>query len=75
VEEGQELFKGGPGDIIVLPLIPLSATGFTDSRIICGLIDLSAWMSDMEEHKLKVLRNTRKSFKDVYFSKTERGVG
>jgi hypothetical protein len=32
-------------------------------------------MSDMEEHKLKLLRNTRKSFKDVYFSKTERGAG
>ncbi len=63
------------GDITVLPLIPLSATGFTDSRIIRGLIDLSAWLSDMEEHELKLLRNTRKSFEDVYFSKVERGPG
>jgi len=29
----------------------------------------------MEEHELKLLRNTRKSFEDVYFSKTERGAG
>jgi hypothetical protein len=31
----------------------------------------------MEEHELRVrlLRNTRKSFEDVYLSKTERGAG
>jgi hypothetical protein len=63
------------GDIIVLPLIPLTATGFKDSRIIRGLIDLSAWLEDMEEHELRLLRNTRKSFEDVYLSKTERGAG
>jgi hypothetical protein len=63
------------GDIIELPLIPLSATGFRDSRIIRGMIDLSDWMDDMEEHELRLLRNTRKSFEDVYLSKTERGAG
>jgi hypothetical protein len=63
------------GDIIVLPMIPLSATGFKDSRIIRGMIDLSAWMDDMEEQELRLLRNTRKSFEDVYLSKTERGAG
>ncbi len=63
------------GDIIVLPLIPLSATGITDSRIIRGMIDISAWLEDMEEHELRLLRNTRKSFEDVYLSKTERGAG
>jgi hypothetical protein len=63
------------GDIIVLPLIPLSATSFKDSRIIRGMIDLSAWMDDMEEQELRLLRNTRKSFEDVYLSKTERGAG
>jgi hypothetical protein len=39
------------------------------------MIDISAWMEDMEEHELRLLRNTRKSFEDVYLSKTERGAG
>jgi hypothetical protein len=39
------------------------------------MIDLSAWMDDMEEQELRLLRNTRKSFEDVYLSKTERGAG
>jgi hypothetical protein len=74
-KKARNYLKADLGDIVVLPLIPLSATGFTDSRIIRGLIDLSAWLGDMEEHELKLLRNTRKSFEAVYFSKVERGPG
>jgi hypothetical protein len=39
------------------------------------MIDISAWLEDMDEHELRLLRNTRKSFEDVYLSKTERGAG
>jgi hypothetical protein len=74
-KNARNFLKEDMGDIIVLPLIPLSATGFSDSRIIRGLIDISAWLEDMEEHELRLLRNTRKSFEDVYLSKIERGAG
>jgi len=36
---------------------------------------VAAWLDDMEEHELRLLRNTRKSFEDVYLSKTDRGAG
>jgi hypothetical protein len=65
--------KADLGDVLVLPLLPISAAGIKDQRIIRGLIDLSAWMEDLEEPELRLIRNTRKAFEDVYLGKKERG--
>jgi hypothetical protein len=74
-KKARNYLKADLGDVIVLPLILLSAMGFQDTRIIRGMIDMAAWLEDMEEHELRLLRNTRKSFEDVYLSKTDRGAG
>jgi len=74
-KKARNCLKADLGDVIVLPLLPLSAIGFQDTRIIRGMIDVAAWLEDMEEHELRLLRNTRKSFEDVYLSKTDRGAG
>jgi hypothetical protein len=42
------------GEVNVLPLIPLSAIGISDTRIICGMIDLAEWMDDLEDYELKL---------------------
>jgi hypothetical protein len=67
--------KNDLGDVVVLPLIPLSGSGLDDTRIIRGLIDLSAWMEDLEEYEFKLIRNTRKAFEEVYMGRLERGAG
>jgi hypothetical protein len=74
-KKARNFLKADLGDIVVLPLIPISASGIKDQRIIRGLIDLAAWMEDMEEPELRLLRNTRKAFEDVYLGKKERGPG
>jgi hypothetical protein len=74
-KKARNYLKADLGDIIVLPLIPISAAGLKDQRIIRGLIDLSAWLEDMEEPELRLLRNTRKAFEDVYLGKREPGPG
>jgi hypothetical protein len=74
-KKARNYLKADLGDIIVLPLIPISAAGLKDQRIIRGLIDLSAWLEDMEEPELRLLRNTRKAFEDVYLGKKGRGPG
>jgi hypothetical protein len=53
-KKARNYLKADLGDIIVLPLIPISAAGLKDQRIIRGLIDLSAWLEDMEEPELKL---------------------
>ncbi len=63
------------GDVVVLPLIPLSGSGLEDTRVVRGLIDLSVWMEDMEEYEFKLIRNTRKAFEEVYLGRLERGAG
>jgi hypothetical protein len=74
-KKARNFLKADLGDIVVLPLFPISASGIKDQRIIRGLIDLAAWMEDMEEPELRLLRNTRKAFEDVYLGKKERGPG
>jgi len=64
-KKARNFLKADLGDIVVLPLFPISASEIKDQRIIRGLIDLAAWMEDMEEPELRLLRNTRKAFKDV----------
>ncbi len=51
------------------------AAGIKDQRIIRGLIDLVAWMENMEEPEPRLIQNTRKAFEDVYLGKKERGPG
>ncbi len=67
--------KNDLGDVVVLPLIPLSCSGIADTRVVRGLIDLSAWMEDLEEYEFKLIRNTRKGFEEVYLGRKERGEG
>ncbi len=74
-KKARSYIKADLGDILVLPLIPVAAAGVKDQRIIRGLIDLSTWMEDLEEPELRLIRNTRKSFEDVYLGKKERGPG
>jgi hypothetical protein len=74
-KKARNFLKADLGDIVVLPMFPISASGIKDQRIIRGLIDLAAWMEDMEEPELRLLRNTRKAFEDVYLGKKERGPG
>jgi hypothetical protein len=74
-KKARNSLKADLGDIVVLPLFPISGSGIKDQRIIRGLIDLAAWMEDMEEPELRLLRNTRKAFEDVYLGKKESGPG
>jgi hypothetical protein len=49
VKKARCYIRADLGDVLVLPLIPVSAVGIKDQRIIRGLIDFSAWMEDLEE--------------------------
>ncbi len=60
---------------MVVPFIPLSATGIEDRVVIRSMIDLAAWYDTLEEPELRLLRNTRKGWEDAYLGKKSRGPG
>jgi hypothetical protein len=67
--------KSRLGDVIVVPAIPLSATGVDDKVVVRSMIDLAAWYETLQEPELRLLRNTRKGWEDVYLGKKSRGPG
>jgi hypothetical protein len=67
--------KDRMGDVMVVPFIPLSATGIEDRVVIRSMIDLAAWYDTLEEPELRLLRNTRKGWEDAYLGKKSRGPG
>jgi hypothetical protein len=67
--------KNDLGEIIVLPLMPVSANGISDRKIIRSIIDLSAWLESLPDPELKLIRNTRLQFFDINLGKTVRGPG
>jgi hypothetical protein len=67
--------KHSLGELIVLPLIPISPAGIDDRKVVRGLIDFSSWLEDLEEPELKLIRNTRKLFEEVNLGRQERGPG
>ncbi len=67
--------KDRMGDVMVVPFIPLSASGLEDRVVIRSMIDLAAWYDTLEDPELRLLRNTRKGWEDTYLGKKSRGPG
>ncbi len=63
------------GDVVILPVIPLSASGVEDKTVARGLLDLAAWYESLQDPDLKLFRNTRKGWEDTYLGKKSRGPG
>jgi hypothetical protein len=63
------------GDGVILPVIPLSASGVEDKTVVRGLLDLAAWYESLQDPDLKLFRNTRKGWEDTYLGKKSRGQG
>jgi hypothetical protein len=67
--------KDRMGDVMVVPYVPLSASGVEDRVVIRSMIDLAAWFDTLEDPELRLLRNTRKGWEDTYLGKKSRGPG
>jgi hypothetical protein len=67
--------KARLGDVMVVPAIFLSGSGFEDRVAIRGLLDLAAWQDSLQDPELRLLRNTRKGWQDAYLGKKSRGAG
>jgi hypothetical protein len=50
--------KARLGEVMVVPAIFLSGSGFEDKVAIIGLLDLAAWQDSLQDLELKLLRNT-----------------
>ena len=67
--------RGDLGEVLVLPGLPLTGSGIHSETAVRGLLDFYAWIGRLEEPELKLIRNTRLAWADVYLGKTERGGG
>jgi hypothetical protein len=67
--------KARLGEVMVVPAIFLSGSGFEDRVAMRGLLDLAAWQDSLQDPELKLLRNTRKGWQDAYLGKKSRGAG
>jgi hypothetical protein len=67
--------KARLGEVMVVPAIFLSGSGFEDKVAIRGLLDLAAWQDSLQDPELRLLRNTRKGWQDAYLGKKSRGAG
>ena len=65
--------RGDLGEVLVLPGLPLTGSGIHSETAVRGLLDFYAWIGRLEEPELKLIRNTRLAWADVYLGKTERG--
>jgi hypothetical protein len=63
------------GEVLVLPGLPLTGNGIYSETAVRGLLDFYAWIGRLEEPELKLIRNTRLAWADVYLGKMERGGG
>jgi hypothetical protein len=57
--------KARLGEVMVVPAIFLSGSGFEDRVAMRGLLDLAAWQDSLQDPELKLLRNTRKGWQDA----------
>jgi hypothetical protein len=71
----RNMLKNRFGEVMVLPGLPLTGVGIYSTTAVRGLVDEAVWFSVLEEHELKILRNTRKAWEDVYLGKRKRGAG
>jgi hypothetical protein len=71
----RNILKRELGDIIVIPLLHLTPVGIEERTILRGLIDMAAWVDDLEEIELRLIRNTRMNFFEVNLGRLDRGPG
>jgi hypothetical protein len=62
-------------NLLTLPGLPLTGNGIYSETAVRGLLDFYAWIGRLEEPELKLIRNTRLAWADVYLGKMERGGG
>jgi hypothetical protein len=74
-KQGRNAIKRSLGDVMVIPVIPITPSGIRNRKAIRSLLDVSAWINDLEEPELRFIRNTRKNFEDVNLGRVDKGEG
>jgi hypothetical protein len=74
-KQGRNIIKRNLGDVMVIPVIPITPSGIRSRKAIRSLLDMSAWINDLEEPELRFIRNTRKNFEDVNLGRVDKGEG
>jgi hypothetical protein len=72
-KQGRNAIKRSLGDVMVIPVIPITPSGIRNRKAIRSLLDVSAWINDLEEPELRFIRNTRKNFEDVNLGRVDKG--
>ncbi len=74
-KQGRNSIKRSLGDVMVIPVIPITPSGIRNRKAIRSLLDVSAWINDLEEPELRFIRNTRKNFEDINLGRVDKGEG